>query len=236
MQVKDSNYPQLALRLSRKPYSDFPSFYTGNNQQLVQRLQQLSRGVSQQWVYLWGAPQSGRSHLCQAVAQQAEDSGLEVFYLAGTEACSASPLLLENLSCFQLVVIDDIQALLKDRAWEEALFHLYNNLKEQGAVLVVSGDAPPRQLQALLPDLVSRLMAMEIYQVVALDDADKEELIRLMARQRGFLLSDEVIAFVLNRSDRSLAALQAVVERLDHQSLQEKRMITIPFVKKVMGW
>lgn len=232
----DSSHPQLALRLSRKPNTDFPSFYAGSNRQLVLRLQQVSRGDSPQWVYFWGAPESGRSHLCQAVAQLAEDSGLGVFYLSGEEARSASPLLLENLTDFQLVVIDDIQLLLKDRGWEEALFHLYNKLRELGAVLVVSADAPPRQLVSSLPDLASRLMAMEVYQVAVLDDVEKEALIRLMARQRGFLLSEEVSAFILNRSDRTLGALQAVVERLDHQSLQEKRMITIPFVKKVMSW
>lgn len=235
--MTDSSHPQLALRLSRKPNSDFASFLAGNNRQLLDRLRQVcASGDPGHWVFIWGAPQSGRSHLLQASAQLAEDSGFSAFYLSGQEARATSPLLLENLASFQMVAIDDIQLLLGERDWEEALFHLYNRLKDSGAVLLVSADGAPRQLQAALADLQSRLSAMEVYQVAALDDGDKVALLQLMARQRGFLLSDEVISFILTRSDRTLGALQAVVERLDHQSLQEKRVITIPFVKKVMGW
>lgn len=234
--MTDTSYPQLALRLSRKPNTDFASFYVGQNEQLVGRLEQVARGDFAGWLYVWGAEQSGKSHLLQAASQQAEDHGLSVFYLAGAEARTMSPQLLENLAAFQLLAIDDIHLLITDPAWEEALFHLYNKLKDLGSVLLVSSEAPPRQLPVRLADLASRLMAMEIYQVLPLDDQDKAGALALMAQQRGFLLSEEVIAYILSRSDRTLRVLEAVVDRLDHQSLQEKRVITIPFVKKVMSW
>lgn len=234
--MADNIHPQLALRFFRKPNTDFASFHTGHNEQLVGRLQQVAQGNLVGWLYLWGGNESGKSHLLQAAAQLAEDSGFSAFYLAGKEACNMSPLLLENLSTFQLLAIDDIHLLLADPAWEEALFHLYNKLKDLGSALLVSAEAAPRQLSVKLKDLESRLMAMEVYQVVALDDQEKAGLLDLMARQRDFSLSEEVVAYILSRSDRTLEALEAVIERLDHQSLQEKRVITIPFVKKVMSW
>ncbi|MCP5014020.1 MAG: DnaA regulatory inactivator Hda [Ketobacter sp.] len=234
--MHETSHPQLALKLSRKPNTDFASFYTGQNTQLVGRLHQVANGSFPGWLYLWGAEQSGKSHLMQAASQLAEDEGFRAFYLSGEQARAGSPLLLENLSSFQLLAIDDIHLLLADPEWEEALFHLYNKIKDLGSTLLVSADASPRQLGVHLPDLASRLMAMEVYQVVAMDDQDKAGVLQLMARQRGFTLSDEVVAFILSRSDRQLSALQAVIERLDHQSLQEKRVITIPFVKKVMSW
>ena len=236
MAMTDTPHPQLALHLSRKPNTDFASFYVGHNQQLVERLQQVSRGDLSGWLYLWGAEQSGKSHLLQAACQQAEDQGLSVFYLAGAEARTLSPGLLDNLAAFQVLAIDDIHLLTTDPAWAEALFHLYNKLKDLGSVLLVSSVSPPRQLPVGLADLASRLMAMEVYQVVPMDDADKAGALALMAQQRGFLLSDEVIAYILSRSDRTFRVLEGVVDRLDHQSLQEKRVITIPFVKKVMSW
>jgi DnaA family protein len=235
----ESSHPQLALRLSRKPNMDFNSFYPLGNELLVNRLQQvepLADASSSGWVYIWGPEQSGKSHLLQAAAQLLEDSNITVFYLAGAEARATSPLLLENLATFQVVVIDDIHLLLGDSAWEEALFHFYNKMKDLGSILLVSADAAPRRLSSTLADLVSRLMAMEVYQVQPLDDEKKTNTLRLMAQQRGFSLSDDVITYILSRSNRQLTALQEVVERLDHRSLQEKRVITVPFVKKVMGW
>jgi len=77
---------------------------------------------------------------------------------------------------------------------------------------------------------------MEIYQLTALDDAGRADALESMARQRGFSVSEDVATYILNRSGRDLNSLKAVIERLDLQSLQEKRLITIPFVKKVMGW
>ena len=115
-------------------------------------------------------------------------------------------------------------------------FHLYNKLEDLGSILLVSSVSPPSQRPAGLAGLAPQLMAMEVYQVVPMDDADKAGALALMAQQRGFLLSDEVIAYILSRSDRTLRVLEGVVDRLDHQSLQEKRVITIPFVKKVMSW
>ena len=142
----DSLHPQLALHLSRKPNTDFASFYVGDNQQLVGRLQQVAQGDLVGWLFLWGRSETGKSHLLQAAAQKAEDSGFSAFYLAGAEAKALSPRLLENLASFQLLAIDDIHLLLQDPGWEEALFHLYNKLKDLGSALLVSSNAPPRQL------------------------------------------------------------------------------------------
>ena len=44
-----------------------------------------------------------------------------------------------------------------------------------------------------------------------------------------------VINFVYLRSSRSLGALLGVLDRLDHAQLVEKRSLTVPFVKRVLG-
>jgi len=45
-----------------------------------------------------------------------------------------------------------------------------------------------------------------------------------------------VAAFILQRSSRDMLSLQQVLQRLDQQSLSQQRLITLPFVKQVMGW
>ena len=77
---------------------------------------------------------------------------------------------------------------------------------------------------------------MEVYHLQPLNDTEKARALRWLARQRGFHLSEELVAFIMARSDRTMAALKQVIERLDELSLQQKRVVTIPFVKKVMGW
>ncbi|RML27489.1 Regulatory inactivation of DnaA Hda protein, partial [Pseudomonas syringae pv. maculicola] len=42
--------------------------------------------------------------------------------------------------------------------------------------------------------------------------------------------------FILTRGTRSMSALFELLERLDQASLQEKRKLTIPFLKETLGW
>ncbi len=234
--MSNFSHPQLALHLSRKPNSDFKSFVGTGNEQILSRLQQVARGSGREWLYLWGGKQSGKSHLLLATCQLAEQCGHRVFFLDAEQARDLSTSLLAEVSEFDLVVVDDMDRMRGHRDWQEALFHLYNQLKEKNHTLLVSAAAPPQQLELALPDLVSRLSAMEIYHLAGLDDDGRAAALELMAKIRGFAVPEEVSAYILNRSGRDLNSLKSVIERLDLQSLQEKRLITIPFVKKVMGW
>ena len=42
--------------------------------------------------------------------------------------------------------------------------------------------------------------------------------------------------FILTRGERSMNALFELLERLDQASLQEKRKLTIPFLKETLDW
>ena len=78
--------------------------------------------------------------------------------------------------------------------------------------------------------------------LVALIDADDEWLpgfletaLQLRSRWRGLELSDEVGQFLLRRTDRSSAALFALLDKLDQAALMAQRRLTVPFVKSVLA-
>lgn len=227
---------QLTLPLSGVPDPDFASFFARGNEQLLHRLRRLADGAERGQFYLWGSVSAGKSHLLQALCLQAQDNGLGCLYLAGRELLKLHPDVMADMSGWELLCLDDVDRLLGTAGWEEALFHLYNRQRDSGHSLVITAQLPPRQLPPLLADLQSRFMAMELYQVHSLTDDDKCELLRRAAHARGFALADEVATFILQRSSRDMVSLQQVLQRLDQRSLAEQRLITLPFVKKVMGW
>src|SRR5690606_37354380 len=74
---------QLALRLSAGSEASFASFVPGRNVELVQALQALASGHgAERFVYIWGAPGSGRSHLLHAVGHAAVAAGRQAFVLS----------------------------------------------------------------------------------------------------------------------------------------------------------
>jgi DnaA family protein len=75
-----------------------------------------------------------------------------------------------------------------------------------------------------------------IYQLHELADEEKLSALSGRAQERGLDMPDEVLQYIYNRHARDLQSLLDVITVLDKLSLAEKRKLTLPFVRKVMGW
>ena len=183
-----------------------------------------------------GSAGVGRSHLLQAACLRAEQQGEQAVYLPLAELVEYGPELLDDLEQCALVCLDDLEAVLGRSAWEEALFHLFNRLRDSGRRLLIAASASPRELPIKLADLKSRLTLALIFQMRPLSDEDKLRALQLRASRRGLHLTDEVGHFILTRGTRSMSALFDLLEQLDQASLQAQRKLTIPFLKETLGW
>jgi len=119
--------------------------------------------------------------------------------------------------------------------WEEAVFHLYNQIREQGGGLVVSSHSAPAHLQLCLPDLRSRLGWGLMYQLKSLDDRQRLQALQLRAQQRGCEMPDETGRYLMRRLPRDMPVLFDLLDQLDEASLVAQRKLTVPFVKSVLG-
>ncbi len=226
---------QLALQILLDDSATFDNFFVvDSNKQLVDYLLAEASGRLDQFVYLWGTSGSGCSHLLQSVCHNFDARSASSFYLPLRQFQDYSPEIFDGLESFDLVCLDDLEAIAGQRDWELGLFSLFNRLRESGTRLLVGARCGPRELQITLPDLLSRLQSGIVFQVQALDDEEKREALRLRATRRGIELNDEVISYVLQRNERSMQALFALLERLDRFSLQSQRRITVPMVRELL--
>jgi DnaA family protein len=85
-----------------------------------------------------------------------------------------------------------------------------------------------------LPDLASRLASGAAFRLRELDDAGKIAALQQRALRRGFEMPDAVAGYLLGRYARDTHSLFALLERLDHASLEAKRRLTIPFVRELL--
>jgi DnaA family protein len=202
----------------------------------VERLCQADAGWTESLIYLWGGAGVGRSHLLQAACLQLKQLDQQAVYLPLAGLVEHGPALLEGLEHCALVCLDDLDAVAGRADWEEALFHLFNRLRDAGQRLLLSASAAPRELQLQLADLQSRLSQALVFQLRELAADDKLHALQLRASRRGLQLPDEVAAFILNRGSRSMNGLFELLEQLDQASLQAQRKLTIPFLKETLGW
>lgn len=230
---------QLTLSINLTEDITFNNYYPGTNAAAlgyVERLCDPHAAWVESLIYLWGKQGVGCSHLLQAACLQFQVTGRSAIYLPLTELICYTPDILENLEQYELVCLDDLQAIVGHKDWQEALFHLFNRLRDAGKKLLTAADSSPRGLQLDLADLQSRLSLALVFQLHSLSDEDKLRALQLRASRRGFTLSDEVGHFILARGERDLASLFTILDQLDKASLEASHKLTIPFVKQVLNW
>lgn len=213
---------QLLLQLAPPPAPTLDNYVPGRNGAALQALRDIARGEgAERFVYLWGEPGCGRTHLLRGLAHAA--SGRKALYMCGALESSADE--------GQVFAVDNVHNL---SAGDQArLFDLYNRMRAARGALVASGDAAPAQL-ALREDLRSRLAWGLAFQLHPLSDAEKAAALRAHARARALDLGEDVIAYLLKHARRDMASLIGILDALDRYSLEHKRPVTLPLVRDAL--
>lgn len=225
---------QIPLPLNLRDDANCENFYAESNIQVVETLKTFITETREQFIYCYGESGSGRTHLLQACCHLAHQCEKSIFYLPLSQHKNFSLDIFQELECFRIVCLDDVDAIVGSRAWEEAVFHFYNRAREQKTALLVSAACAPQQLNCLLPDLQSRLAWGLTLEIKNLSDEEKINVLQLRAARRGFDLSNEVAFYLIHHYSRHMGNLFTLLEKLDHASLIAKRKITVPFVKSVV--
>lgn len=225
---------QLALAIQLNNEATLTDFCWGSNQLLEQQIKNCLAGTGERQLYLWGLIGCGKSHLLQACCQAMPDA--TSIYLPLPLLKEWGPESLDNLSEQTLIAIDDIDAIAGDKIWEEALFHLYNRVRDNGrTLLLMSSRNSLSNLNIQLADLKSRIAWGIVAQLNELDDELKIKTLQQYASKRGFELPTSVGQFLINRCARNMHDLQNILDSLDKASLAAQRKITVPFVKATLG-
>ena len=211
---------QLLLQLAEPPAPTLDNFVPGRNGAALQALRDIAAGA-ERFVYLWGEPGSGRTHLLRGLVQAAGTT--EAQYLQGAAAGGRAG--------DKLIAVDDVQQLGADD--QIGLFDLYNRVRTAGGALVASGDAAPAQL-ALRADLRSRLAWGLAFQLHPLSDQEKAAALRKHAEERALRLGEDVIAYLLRHARRDMASLIGILDALDRYSLEQKRPVTLPLLRNAL--
>ena len=222
---------QIPLELKLPVRAELKDFIASNSDEIISAVKQVVDSSRHELLYIWSAERSGKTHLLSALCSLAEQSGQAVIYLPMQQANDLSPAIFEGLETADLICIDDIDRVAGNADWEQAIFNLYNRLRDNNRKLVVTSHTSPASISVNLPDLKSRLSWGVTLGIAALDDTDKKHILQLRAKNIGMDLSDEAVSYLLNHHSRDLASLINTLDKLESASLIEKRKVTIPFLK-----
>jgi chromosomal replication initiation ATPase DnaA len=170
-----------------------------------------------------GPPGCGKTHLARVFAAR---SGAPLI----PAAMLATDTIPSLLGTARAAVVD-----AADAAAAEPLLHLYNVIAERRGQLLLTATEPPARWPALLPDLRSRLAAAPTVAVAAPDDALLAALLVKLFGDRQIVVGEDVVLFLVRQMERSFDAARRLVAELDAAALRDRRGITIPLARAVLG-
>jgi len=228
---------QMVLGVKLRDDARFDNFHGDRNQEAARRLEAVCAAPGEMpVVVVCGDTDTGKSHLLQAVCHLGEQREKTSVCVSLRELLPFAPEALDGLESHDIVCLDDVDLVAGKSDWEEAVFHLYNRVLDQGGLLLATLAEVPSAVPFQLADLGSRLAHGLLIQLGVYRDDDRLRILMARAEQRGLTISDEVAGFIMRRAPRKLGDLLAILDTLDENSLQAQRRLTIPFVKTVMCW
>ena len=188
--------------------------------------------IAAQWIDRWpdwvgqfcalniaGPKASGKSHL--AAVWQAKSGAV---FLGDLDDDLAS---LDDALHF---VID----LGKVSLGETGLFHLFNHTRDIGGSLLIISTQSVARMAWQLPDLASRMRAVNLAMIDGPDDKLLHALLHKNFVERQLHAPENVIQYLVAHMERSFAAARDVVVRMDRLSLANRSQITLSLARSVM--
>jgi chromosomal replication initiation ATPase DnaA len=170
---------------------------------------------------IWGPDGCGKTHLLHLWAGR-----LGAALLTGSE-------LRDFMSLPQSggVAIDDADR-IRD---EELLLHLLNVARDRNLRVLIAARSAPARWPVILPDLSSRLRAINAVEVAGPEDDLLHLLLVRALSQRQLDVGGTVQAWLLHHLPRTAGGVLEAVKRLDAESLLQGKPITRAFAARILG-
>jgi len=211
--------PQLPLPLNLPARFSADNFFVSECNEEAYETILNKKNWQQHALYLHGQKGAGKSHIAYIWAQK-EKASFIPYHNINPEAVGKNS------------VIEDIEFCTD----ETKLLHLFNHSRDIGAKLLITSSLLPSDLPFTLPDLTSRLRACQLAKINLPDDLLITNVMRKLFSDRQLLVDDEVINYLSTRVERTLESVKALVGKIDASALAQQKNITIPFVRKLLGY
>ena len=230
---KNNKNIQLSFNLKKKKIYDKDNFLVSKSNKEAYKLINRWPDWPSRKIIIFGDHGTGKTHLSKIWKKKTSAISLNLnkfkkikfdnFFL------KKKKFIIENISNF----FDKIKTKDKELL-EKNLLHFYNLIEEKRGYLILTASIAPKLWDINLPDLKSRILSSTTVNIKKPDDELLSSVLIKLFIDKQILIDKKIIKFIVYRSERSFTSLQALVNKIDEQSLITKKKININFVKKLI--
>ena len=174
---------------------------------------------------IYGGVGLGKTHLLQAIGHHVlkDKATLQVTYVPSEKFMSDFIEAIKNRTTaeFQrlyrsadILLVDDIQFLLKGEQTRKEFFHTFNALHQSGKQIAMTCDSPPRQLEGLEERLISRFQWGLVTNIDPPDLETRIAILKQKAEINNIHLPEDVAIFLGNNISSNIRELEGALIHL----------------------
>jgi chromosomal replication initiator protein len=241
--------PLHADGLTINPDFGFENFVPGpGNEMALAASQAVAANIGQEYnpLFIHGGVGLGKTHLLQAICLRIfEARPNSVLYYTSCEAFTTQfmdAVQAGEMSGFRhkfrdvdVLVIDDIHFLAKRERTQEEFFHTFNSLHQSNKQIILSSDAPPKEIPDLEERLVSRFNWGLVVEVEPPTYETRVAIVKKKGALRGFEIPDDVATFIAARIASNIRELEGAITKIQMQGKVDAKPISLELARKALG-
>lgn len=197
-------------------------------------------------LFLHGSVGIGKTHLLQGLCHRIleKDPEKRILYVSCETFVNHFVSALEHrtLAAFRdkyrhvdVLVVDDIHLLANKERTQDEFFHTFNQLYNEQKQIVLSSDAPPKEIPTLQDRLVSRFKWGIVAELQAPCYETRMAIVSRKSQERGRPFPGEVLQLIAEHIVDNVRELEGAVARLIAFSEMTKRPIGAALAREALG-
>lgn len=252
---KDEPKPQIQQndkndnKVYFNPKYTFDNFVVGSSNQFACAAAKAvaeNPGTKINPLFIYGGSGLGKTHLLHAIGNYLIENhpSLNVIYVTTDRFTSefVSSLQNNNTSKFKevyskadVLIIDDIQQIIKRVQTQEQFFNLFNELYQNGKQIVITSDRPPKELNPLEERLRSRLEWGMLADIGIPDVETRIAILNKKAQIERYNVSHEVIEYIAEVATSNVREMEGFLSStVFYSSLLKEEIVTIESAKEAL--
>ena len=229
---------------------NFGNFIEGSSNKLPRSVgQAIAEHPEQQTfnpLFIYGPSGVGKTHLVNAIGMRTKELHPEkrVLYLSAhlfmvqfTDARKNNVFndFMHFYQSIDMLIVDDIQELAGMTATQNAFFHIFNHLRQNGKQIIMTCDRPPVSLQGMEERLVTRFKSGLMAEMEKPEEQLRRSILHSIVKHDGLSIPDEVLGYISQSVTGSVRELEGVIHSLLAYSVVYGKDIDIEFAQRILA-
>lgn len=197
-------------------------------------------------LFIYGPSGVGKTHLVNAIGLRTKELHPEkrVLYLSAhlfmvqfTDARKRNIFndFMHFYQSIDMLIMDDMQELIGMAGTQNAFFHVFNHLRQNGKQIIMTCDRPPVSLQGMEERLITRFKSGLMAEMEKPEESLRRSILHSIVKHDGLSIPDKVLDFISHSVTGSVRELEGIIHSLLAYSVVYSRDVDLDFAKRILS-